>query len=92
MSITATTATSLARNARRLDRRNRGMIGTLEEMRQGAALRTCFVRGKRVWSLSTGGEVAPEVAALVVAHPDVCGGGDALFDCGLSQTFRYVKN
>jgi hypothetical protein len=89
--MTIPTPTSLARNARRTDRRNHGVTTVLAQMRRGAVLRACFVRGKRIWSLSPGREVPADVAALVIAHPKVCGVGDALFDHKLSQTFRFVS-
>jgi hypothetical protein len=54
------------------------MITVLTQMLRGASLCLHYARGgKAVWLLSPGGEVPPEVAALVIAHPDVCGVGDA---------------
>jgi len=73
------TPSSLARSARRLDRHVRGMTGVLAHMRAGAVMRLHFARGKPVWLLSPGSEVPLEVAALVIAHPNVCGVGDSLF-------------
>ena len=89
MSITITT---LARNPRRLDRCNRGMTAALQQMRRGATLHKHFARGKPVWLLSGGGEVPPDVATLVIGHPNVCDVGDSLFGSELAQTFRYVKS
>jgi hypothetical protein len=84
------TVRTFARDARRLDRRNRGMITVLAQMRRGAVLSMHFARSKSVWVLSSGGKVPFKVATMVIAHPDVCGVGDSLFDNGPHQTWRYI--
>jgi hypothetical protein len=87
------TPTLLGRYARRLDRRNRGVTTVLAQMRgAGASLHKHFARGRPVWVLSTGGEVPPDIATLVIANGNVVDVGDTLFGGELSQTFRYATN
>src|SRR5262249_33662688 len=82
--------------ARRLDRRNAEVERVVTDMAHGESLHLHFEgqRGRRrgrgpVWFLSGGLLIDPEIAKLVIAHPDVAPVGDSLFAGALSQTYRY---
>src|SRR5262249_29587027 len=62
----------------------------LAQMRRGATLHRTNGSNSTRWALSTGRAVSNEVARAVISCSDVVGVGDALFDRGLSQTWRWV--
>jgi hypothetical protein len=78
--------------ARHLDRRNAKVERVLVEMAHGAALHLHFDRKRGpLWTLSEDGVlIDAEIAALVIAHPDVAPVGDSLFAGAPSQTYRYA--
>src|SRR5262245_59391850 len=81
--------------ARHLDRRNAKVERVLVDMAHGESLHLHFEsrRGRRrgpLWTLSDGQLVDPEIAKLVIAHPDVTPVGDTLFVGALLQTYRYA--
>src|SRR5262245_44323801 len=63
----------------------------LVQMRRGVVL--CRTNGPNsaLWALSPGRPVSDEVARIVISNEDVVGVGDALFDRGLSQTWRWAE-
>jgi hypothetical protein len=84
------TPRTLARQARRLDRRNISVEGVLAEMRKGASLHLSH-SPRRHWRLSNGTWVTDEVARTLVDLPQVAAVGDCLFAGVQSQTYRYVE-
>jgi hypothetical protein len=60
-------------------------------MQGGAALHLEHRYGGPRWYLSSGGEVHPGAARLVIRDPNVVANDDALFVDMLAQTFRYVE-
>jgi hypothetical protein len=64
----------------------------LAKMFEGQCLRLSFDRRRgSTWQLSPSGKVVPsEVAAVVIADPDVASTGDGLFADGPAQTWRMV--
>jgi hypothetical protein len=87
------TARRLNTLARRFARLNSKVAETLASVRSGSALLLAFgFGGQLVWRLSNGRRVDPQVAHLLINHPQVAGVGDALPIVGedLSQTWRYI--
>ena len=84
------TSASLARAHRRLDRRRSGVQCALEAMRAGAILHLQYGPTRERWTLSTGWTVPEDVAATLIARPDIQTVGDTLFPNTRSQTWRYA--
>src|SRR4051812_33128581 len=85
------TIDSLRRERRRIDRHRRAFYRALAAMRGGQALYLHYAPQGECWSLSNGQHVAPEVATLLINHPQVTGVGDALFSGTRCQTYRYSQ-
>jgi hypothetical protein len=79
------------RKGSRLDRINRGVALVLASMRRGATLHRTNRPNTTSWKLSNGTAVSNEVARALIAGGNVVGVGDSLFECELSQTWRYVE-
>jgi hypothetical protein len=58
-------------------------------MRRGATLHLSYGRACEWWGLSNGWSVPADVAAILIARPDVQAVGDTLFSNTRSQTWRY---
>jgi len=50
-----------------------------------------YERSGPVWLLTLCGTVPADVAAIVIAHPNIAGVGDCLFANGPSQTWRWAE-
>ena len=87
--MTIHTRASLRNKDRRLDRRLGGINRATAAMRGGAALHLTHRPGGEQWALSTGEGVSNAVARALVAHPNIVGVGDALFDGMPAQTWRW---
>lgn len=89
MSTTTTIQTigSMRLARRRLDRQRREIERVTREMKAGATLHLYFANGRKIWSIN-GRFVPPDVAAVVIARPEVAAGGDALFHA-TSQTYTF---
>jgi hypothetical protein len=85
------TVTGLRNANRRLDRRRAGVGRVLGEMKRGASLHLQHANGRALWSLSTGVFITSEVAALIIARPEVVAVGDGLFRNVPGQTWRYAE-
>ena len=59
-------------------------------MRRGAALHLSYTPAREWWGLSNGLAVPPDVAAILIARPDVVAVGDTLFSNTRSQTWRHL--
>jgi hypothetical protein len=84
------TPQSLHRQNCRLDARLARAEEVLFAMRGGAVLHLQYLHGKPDWWLSRGQHVEPDVAAAVIANPQVVAVGTALFDGLLGQAFRFA--
>src|SRR5262245_17184162 len=84
------TEDQLRQTRRRRDRHLREVTRALEAMRSGAALRCCFQRGRAIWFLSTGPFVAADVAATLIARPDIIAVDVGLFPGATPQSWRYI--
>ena len=60
-------------------------------MRRGASLNLTYGPGREWWTLSNGQSVAADVAANLIARPDIQAVGDTLFPNTKSQTWEYLK-
>ena len=85
------TVAGLRKASRRLDRHRVGVAKVLAEMKRGASLYLQHTNGRALWSLSTGVFLTAEVAALVIARPEVVAVGDGLFRNIPGQTWRYAE-
>jgi hypothetical protein len=84
------TTTTLRSGNRRLDRLRAGVISVRAELERGATLHLHCEHGRRIWRLSSGIFITPEIADAVIRDPHVVGAGDCLFDSYISQTFRWI--
>jgi hypothetical protein len=99
--VTIPTPASLRRIHRKIENQ-RLQAGALHEkaqivlsrMFEGQCLRRVFDRRRgSIWELSPSGKTVPaEVAAVVIADPDVVSAGDGLFADGPAQTWRMVDS
>src|SRR5262245_56105335 len=86
------TTHQLTNQSRRLDRLNAKVAEVLASMQAGSTLLLAYGSGGLTWRLSTGRYVAPEVARLVIKHPNIIGVGDTLPIIGApSQTWRCAE-
>ena len=85
------TTRELARQGRRLDRRNAKVERVLTCMQRGATLHCQFEYGRPTWWLSDRSYVGEGIAKIVIADSRVVGVGDSLLVGIPSQTFRYVE-
>lgn len=76
---------------RRADRRQQGVANVLAAMQDGASLQLQFIRGREHWRLSSGAFVLADVAAVVIARPEVMSCGDTLFAGLRGQTWRLAE-
>jgi hypothetical protein len=88
------TLAQLQQANRRLDHLRRDTNRALSAMRRdGAALHLSYERGRALWGLSTGQFVRPDVAAVLIASPNIATVGDSLFpDVVASQTWRFTDD
>jgi hypothetical protein len=88
------TLAQLQQANRRLDHLRRDTNRALSAMRRdGAALHLSYERGRALWRLSTGQFVRPDVAAVLIASPNVIAVGDSLFpDLVAGQTWRFTDD
>jgi hypothetical protein len=63
----------------------------LARLRSGAVLNLQYVRNKPASALD-GADVAPEIVSSLINCAEIEPAGDALFDDGLSQTWRIPSN
>lgn len=85
------TPEQLAAANRRADRLRRDTNNALAAMRRGAYLHRHHEYGRALWSLSTGQFVRPEVAAVLIASPDITSLGDNLFRNMPGQSWRLFQ-
>jgi hypothetical protein len=85
------TVTSLRRTNSLIDRRWRAADRVIATMRdQGQALHVSHEKPKDIWWLTNGSRVSPEIAKLVIVHPDIASVGDAPFGGTPGQTYRHI--
>jgi hypothetical protein len=76
---------------RRVEHRRAGAARVITAMRDhGLALHVSHEKSGNLWWLSDGSSVTPEVAEIVIAHPDIASVGDGLFRGALGQTYRPI--
>ena len=78
----------------RADRRRDGVADIIRRMRNGVSLHVTNTADGPKWALTDGTHVSPELAAVLIRHPNIVGVGDALPGLGghlHSQTFRFVE-
>lgn len=86
------TLASLQRSHRRLDRQRQAVAGALGALRAGATLHLQHGVNRPWWILSTGQLVSEDVAAILIARPEIQAVGDGLFHDLPGQTWRYVES
>jgi hypothetical protein len=84
------TLQSVRLQRRHIDRRRTRAAHVLSAMSHGAALHQQFTSQGKVFTLTGGRSVTPDVAAVVIGHSNVVSVNDGLF-AGTPQTWRWAE-